>query len=289
MAAFDKLIEVAELADLLDTGNCRAVDCRFNLMAPDEGREQYLAGHIPGAVYADLDKDLAGPVDVSSGRHPLPEVAVFRSTLENFGIGADTQVVAYDQSSGALASRLWWMLKWVGHRKVAVLNGGIKAWTAAGLPLETDLPDVQPAKLDAAANDAMTATTEEISQSLGQDRFALVDARDAARFDGRSEPIDTVAGHIPGALNLPFSRCVDKDGRWKSAGELRREWQAVLGREAPPEVVVMCGSGVTACHLALAAEVAGMPPPRLYAGSWSEWIRDPARPVAGAGRPADSR
>lgn len=281
MRNYDKLIEVAELQAMIGTAGCRVVDCRFDLMQPEKGREEYLAGHIPGAVFADLDKDLAGPVTATTGRHPLPDIEVFKATLEGLGIGDDTQVVAYDYASGALAARLWWMLRWFGRHNVAVLNGGINAWLAAGGALETAVPEYSAASLTASPDAGLVASTDEISAALGEGGdLRLVDARDAPRFNGEREPIDDVAGHIPGALNLPFSAGINEDGTWKSPGELKILWADLFGSDTAPPFTVMCGSGVTACHLALAAEIAGLELPRVYVGSWSEWIRDPERPVA---------
>ena len=283
MGNYEKLIEVSELQELIGEAGCRVVDCRFDLMQPDKGHEEYLAGHIPGAVFADLDKDLAGPVTETTGRHPLPDIEVFTATLQGFGIDADTQVVAYDYASGALASRLWWMLRWFGHNRVAVLNGGIKAWLAAGGLLETDVPVYSATVLVASPDDGLVASTDEIAAAVSEGRdLNLVDARDAPRFAGEREPIDAVAGHIPGALNLPFSAGIHEDGTWKSPQEIRSLWAGLFGTDTPPPFTVMCGSGVTACHLALSAEIAGLEPPRVYVGSWSEWIRDPSRPVATA-------
>jgi thiosulfate/3-mercaptopyruvate sulfurtransferase len=281
MGNHDSLIEVSALQRLIGAADCRIVDCRFDLMQPEKGREEYLAGHIPGAVFADLDKDLAGPVSDATGRHPLPDVEAFKATLEGFGIDARTRVVAYDYASGALASRLWWMLRWFGHFDAAVLNGGLKAWLAADGPLETAVPEYARTRLAASPDPGLIASTDEISAAVSEGREVfLVDARDVPRFDGQREPIDSVAGHIPGALNLPFSEGIREDGTWKSADELRRLWAGLFGTESPPPFTVMCGSGVTACHLALSADIAGLEPPRVYVGSWSEWIRDVSRPVA---------
>jgi thiosulfate/3-mercaptopyruvate sulfurtransferase len=288
MKSFCHLLDVADLKELVASGegqkiDCRIVDCRFDLLQPEKGRVEYLAGHIPGAVFADLDRDLAGPVTDSSGRHPLPDPEVFKATLEDFGIDANTQVVAYDYASGALAARLWWLLRWFGHARVAVLNGGLKAWLAGNGALQTEVPDYPATELSASPDAGRVATTAEISDTISEGgELYLVDARDRSRFDGLTEPIDTVAGHIPGALNFPFSENIDAEGKWKSADELRRLWAGILGCDSPPPVTVMCGSGVTACHLALSAEVAGLKEPRVYVGSWSEWIRDASRPVAGA-------
>jgi len=293
MTIYRQLIDVADLQDLIAAADCpkvdsrvvdcRIIDCRFDLLKPEKGRAEYLAGHIPGAVFADLDRDLAGPVTVSSGRHPLPDPGVFKATLEGFGIGENTQVVVYDYASGALAARLWWMLRWFGHSPVAVLNGGLKAWLGGNGPLQTEVPDYPATELSASADAGRLATTAEISATISEGRdLTLVDARDRPRFDGQTEPIDSVAGHIPGALNFPFSDNINTEGKWKSADELRLQWAALLASDAAPPFVVMCGSGVTACHLVLSAEIAGLDEPRVYVGSWSEWIRDASRPVAAA-------
>jgi thiosulfate/3-mercaptopyruvate sulfurtransferase len=283
MKTYSQLIEVAELKEIAGTTDCRIVDCRFDLLRPEKGRAEYLAGHLPGAVFADLDQDLASPISDTSGRHPLPEVAAFKATLQGFGIGPDTQVVVYDYASGALASRLWWMLRWFGHKQVAVLNGGLKAWLADNGPLETDVPEYPETNLEASVDAALVATTAEISIALSEGRECnLVDARDRPRFAGHTEPIDTVAGHIPGAVNLPFSENLNDDGTWKSRDELRLLWAGLPGNASQTPFTVMCGSGVTACHLALSAEIAGLAVPRVYIGSWSEWIRDASRPVATA-------
>ena len=281
MTIYSELIDVADLQDLLGTADCRVIDCRFDLMQPEKGRTEYLAGHIPGAIHADLDQDLAGPVTQDSGRHPLPETNVFKATLERWGIGPGTQVVVYDYASGALAARLWWMLRWFGHSQVAVLNGGLKAWLSGDRSLETDVPEY-PRSIFAEAPDAdRVITTDELCATLGKgDVLRLVDARDRARFDGQTEPIDRVAGHVPGALNFPFSDNLKADGTWQSSETLRQAWVGLLGSESPLPFSVMCGSGVTACHLVLAAVMAGFPEPRVYVGSWSEWIRDTSRPVA---------
>jgi thiosulfate/3-mercaptopyruvate sulfurtransferase len=284
MKSYSELIEAAELQDMLGSADCRVVDCRFNLQQPEKGRTEYLAGHIPGAVYADLDQDLAGPVTPDSGRHPLPDTNVFKARLERWGIGPGTQVVVYDTASGALASRLWWLLRWFGHSQVAVLNGGLNAWCAGDGPLETDVPEFPESTFPAAPDAGRVVTTDEICSTLSKgDDLRLVDARDRARFDGQKEPIDPVAGHVPGAINLPCSENLNVDGTWKSCEELRQAWAGLLGSDTSAPFSVMCGSGVTACHLVLSAALAGLEEPRVYVGSWSEWIRDASRPVASAG------
>jgi len=281
MTAYGTLIEVDDLASLIDGGNLRVVDCRFDLMRPAQGRVDYLAGHIPGAIYADLDRDLAGPVTPSSGRHPLPDPDDFISLASGWGIGDATQVVVYDQASGALAARLWWMLRWVGHDRVAVLDGGLDAWIQSGLPLETSQPAFAEAHLTGNVQAEMIATLDDVVAAVsGHHDMTVIDARDPARFAGRSEPIDAVAGHVPGAVNLPFVLNLAEGGRWKSPDDIRHAWENRLGERLNGPLAAMCGSGVTACHLALAAVVAGIDEPRVFVGSWSEWIRDPSRPVA---------
>jgi thiosulfate/3-mercaptopyruvate sulfurtransferase len=303
------LIEAQELAVPLarnagGASDWAIIDCRFDLARPEWGATAYAAGHIPGALYAHLDRDLSGPVAAHTGRHPLPAPEQLAQTFGRWGIDASVQVVAYDQGNGAYAARLWWLLRWAGHPKVAVLNGGFAAWQQAGLPLEAT-PGArsarsfkwQPDSKDAAHEVVATAELERIVQAgdLHSGALMLVDARAADRFAGQNETIDPVAGHIPGARNYPFSGNLDSRGRFLPAEELRQRWAAALGeagvtRGNPPatpagspnasRMIAMCGSGVTACHNLLALEIAGLPGARLYAGSWSEWIRDPGRPVA---------
>lgn len=281
MTSFHQLIEVAELKAVNKADACRVIDCRFDLLQPYTGRSEYLDGHIPGAVYADLNRDLAAPVTDSCGRHPLPEASVFQATLANWGIGSGSQVVVYDHASGGLAARLWWMLRWLGHQRVAVLNGGLTAWCAAGEALEQSVPNYPVTIFSGSPDPGRVVTTDEVCVALHDGRpMHLVDARDRPRFDGHTEPIDSVAGHVPGALNFPFSENLHLDGTWKSPDELRRAWAEVLGTGATAPITVMCGSGVTACHLVLSAGIAGLDEPRVYIGSWSEWLRDASRPVA---------
>ena len=282
--SYDTLIDVGDLERLLETRRPVIVDCRFDLLNPGKGREDYLAGHLPGAVYAHLDEDLAAPVTPDSGRHPLPDVDAIGATLRRLGVTNDRQVVVYDGGPGGIAARCWWMLRWLGHDAVAVLDGGFAAWQAAGLPLEQGERRPEAGDFRPRPRPGWVLTTAELVRGLGGDRMPLlVDAREAPRFRGDSEPIDSAAGHVPGAINFPYPRSLREDGRWRPPAELEAEWLSCLGKAPEAGWAVMCGSGVTACHLALSAERAGLPPPRLYAGSWSEWIRDPARPRA-AGR-----
>ena len=294
---YTTLIETSELAELLQRLQLRShpsgagvslIDCRFDLSRPDWGATAYAAGHIPGAVYAHLDHDLSGAVTPESGRHPLPSHEAFAATLGRLGVDRGVQVVAYDQGNGAYAARLWWLLRWMGHSRVAVLNGGFAAWQQAALPVSTApvsrLANFERAPADGAAT-AAAVTTAELQGMVGAGdlssaRRALVDARGADRFAGQNETIDPVAGHIPGARNHPFTRNLAAGGHFLGAAELREQWLRTLDGRPPETVIAMCGSGVTACHNLLALEVAGLPGGRLYAGSWSEWIRDPRRPIA---------
>ena len=276
------LIETAELAALLAAGGAPVVvvDCRHDLSQPDWGRQQFAAAHIPGAVFAHLDHDLSGPVTPQSGRHPLPDPGRLAHFLGAAGVAADIHVVAYDQDKSPFAARLWWLLRWLGHARVSVLNGGLAAWAAAGLPLQGTLPPRSARPFTVLPGLTQAITTAEVAHELAAGRILLLDARAADRFAGRNETLDAVAGHVPGARNQPFALNLDGDGRLRTAAALASQWQAVLGDTPPAQVVAMCGSGVTACHNLLAMEVAGLPGARLYAGSYSEWIRDPSRQVA---------
>jgi thiosulfate/3-mercaptopyruvate sulfurtransferase len=277
---YTTLIETAELAAALADPRCAIIDCRFDLAQPDCGARVYAVGHIPHALYAHLDRDLAGAPRAGSGRHPLPSRAEWTARLSHWGIDESVQVVAYDQGSGAYAARLWGLLRWVGHTGVAVLNGGYAAWVAARLPISAAAETRTPTQFTPRAAALGTLTASEVERGLLDRRILLVDARGADRFAGENETIDPVAGHIPGARNLPFAGNLDPQGRFLSAAALRQRWQEVLGTHRASDIVSMCGSGVTACHNLLALEIAGLAGGRLYPGSWSEWIRDPARPIA---------
>ena len=284
-AMLTTLIEPAELAAHLADPDWAVVDCRFDLARPEWGAQAFAAGHIPGAMYAHLDHDLSGTVTAASGRHPLPWPAALTATLGRFGVGATVQLIAYDQGNGAYAARLWWLARWVGHRATAVLNGGLAAWQQAGLPLASEFLARAPRAFRGAADPSLVVTTAQVAAAVRADELArgvqlLVDARSAERFAGVNETIDPVAGHVPGARNHPFTADLTPEGRFLPEPELRRRWQHTLGGAPTRATTAMCGSGVTACHNLLALEVARLPGARLYAGSWSEWIRDPARPVA---------
>jgi thiosulfate/3-mercaptopyruvate sulfurtransferase len=275
------LLQPADLMGHLDDPGWLVVDCRFELSEPGSGQAAWSRGHIPGAIHAQLDRDLAGPVTPLSGRHPLPAPEAFAATLSRWGVARSTQVVAYDAASGMLAAaRLWWMLRWAGHDRVAVLDGGLPAWTSAGGSQDLSVRHLPPCAFELNLRAAATVTAAELQQSLARDGLLLVDARGPERFEGRAEPIDPVAGHVPGAVNHPCQWNLGPAGGFLAPADLLARWRATLGERNGPEVVCMCGSGITACHDLLALEHAGLSGGRLYAGSWSEWIRDPGRPVA---------
>jgi thiosulfate/3-mercaptopyruvate sulfurtransferase len=294
LVSYQTLIGSAALKELLGkpraTAGLAIIDCRFDLSQPQAGHRLYLSGHIPGARYADLNQDLSAPPAGDTGRHPLPHPARFAATLARLGVGRGVQAVAYDSANGAFAARLWWMLRAWGHVEVAVLDGGYPAWIAAG---GATAAGEEPAASVPAATPAAAppieawpvATTADVAELRLDPRRLLLDARAPERYTGAVEPIDAVAGHVPGAANHPFSLNLAADGHFLSADELRRRWQSRLSGHEPGAVVSMCGSGVTACHNLLSLEVAGFPGAKLYAGSWSEWIRDPNRPIARGSSP----
>jgi thiosulfate/3-mercaptopyruvate sulfurtransferase len=277
------LVQAAQLTPHLSDPSWAVIDCRFDLARPGWGREAHAGAHIPGALYAHLDQDLSGPVTAQSGRHPLPDPDTLAERFGQLGIDESVQVIAYDQGPGAYAARLWWLLRWLGHRRTAVLDGGLAAWQQAGLSLSS-IPAVRPARrFMARAGQAPLISTQELVQALPQveaGQRVLIDARGADRFRGENETLDPVAGHVPGARNHPYTANLGPDGRFLPAGELRQLWDERAGGAPSAQLVCMCGSGVTACHNLLALEVAGLTGAALYAGSWSEWIRDPARAVA---------
>ena len=278
---FTTLIDAASLAPLVGSPRLVILDCRFDLGAPEAGRQDYLRAHIPSARYLDLNRDLSAPPTPGSGRHPLPEPFRLAALFGALGIGRETQAVAYDEVNGSFAARAWWLLRWLGHDRAAVLDGGLGAWLAAGGPVESGEPraPARPAAFTPRVDAAAVVSTAQLVEALADRRRLLVDARAPERFAGRVEPIDPVAGHIPGAVNHPFSANLRPDGRFLPERELARRWHERLRSTAPGDVIAMCGSGVTACHDLLAMSLAGLPGAKLYAGSWSEWIRDPARPV----------
>ncbi len=291
------LISAADLLALTRSTDAVAqlmiFDCSFDLSDLSAGRRAYHDAHIPEAVYADLERDLSdlgtpdaaghaqpAPDAVSGGRHPLPSPEKFATWLSSIGFRNEMQAVVYDRNGGVYCGRLWWMLKWVGHEAVAVLDGGLKAWTAAGGPV-TDRDEAArfQANFDAQPVDTALVGADDVLAHLGQPEQTLIDARAPARFRGEVEPLDAAAGHIPGALNRPFTDNFDKDGKFKSPGQLRHEFDALLAGRSPASVVHQCGSGVSANPNLIAMELAGLGRSRLFAGSWSEWSSDPSRPV----------
>ncbi len=258
----------------------RVFDCRHDLKNTGYGRQAYARGHIPGALFLHLDDDLSGVKTGSNGRHPLPEVAAFARRMSDCGVGDDVQVVAYDNEGGIFASRLWWMLRWLGHERVAVLDGGLAGWKRGKRPLEEAAPVVAPREFVARPRD-LSVSTAQVLADLNPPSMLILDARSPERFRGENETLDPVGGHIPGAVNRFYFDNLDDAGCYfKPAGELRAEFDAILGGRPASVVVQQCGSGVTACHNLLAMELAGLPGSRLYPGSWSEWCADPSRPVA---------
>ena len=282
---FDTLISSSELAQRSEWPGWRVVDCRFDLADPSAGRRAWTQSHIPGAVYADLDRDLAGPVSPDAGgRHPLPEADAFRARLGDWGIDAQTQVVVYDDGPGIIAGRLWWMLRWLGHRHVAVLDGGWAGWLEAGHPVDHHEPQVASTRYAGEPGSMPVADAGRVRSALQDGSGLLIDVRAAKRFAGEHEPLDKVAGHVPGARNVPLTVNLDGQGRFLPPEELQRIYRQILGSREAGDVICMCGSGVSACHSLLAMEIAGLPGAALYVGSWSDWISDPSRPVAGADR-----
>jgi len=305
---YETLIDAKVLATLIGTKAVVCIDCRFDLAAPAAGRAAFRQARIPGAAYADLNQDLSGPVTTHSGRHPLPGREALARFLANLGVTLETQVIAYDAGNGAFAARLWWLMRWLGHTKVAVLDGGFAAWVESGGTVESgdavaprsaarsgvgdgvgtglgaglgagDFGSLAPTAAWLTSEEVAAATSSQGGGDAGRP-MVLVDARAPERFEGRVEPLDPVAGHVPCARNFPFTGNLGPDGRFLPSDELRRRWREFLGDADPANVVAMCGSGVTACHNLLALEIAGLRGAKLYAGSWSEWIRNPTRGIA---------
>lgn len=277
---FTTLITSEALAENIDNREWIIVDCRYDLADPAAGTLSYSSGHIPRAVFADIHDDLSGPPLTDRGRHPLPAPEQLQALFRRLGINNDSQVVVYDDSGGAFAGRLWWLLVYMGHDRVALLDGGLSAWTAAGGKLTDEEQHNPPGNFTGNARRDRLVTADEISTA-----GFLIDSRDGARYRGEEEPLDRVAGHIPGAVNRPWKTNLDEKGRFKDAARLQDEFRQLLNGREPASAVCYCGSGVTACHNLLAAVYAGLPLPRLYAGSWSDWISDPARPVVSGDDP----
>lgn len=277
-----QLISPQQLAERQKSAGLVILDCRFALEDPDYALCSYAEGHIEGAQYADLERHLSGPVTKGlTGRHPLPAADTFAKQLRAWGISADTDVVLYDDGPGAYAARAWWLLAWLGKRDgVFILDGGLKAWHSAGFPLSLDAPVTEPGTFSGTPDNRLVLDAEHLQKRLGQPGLTLIDARAQARFRGEVEPIDPIAGHIPGAQCAAFNENLGSDGRFFPAEQLKQRFAAQLQGRPPQELVAYCGSGVTACHNLFALALAGYPLGKLYAGSWSEWITDPAREIA---------
>ena len=279
MIDWTTLVSAEDLHAALDRDDLVVLDARVSLADRAAGEALFRSGHVPGARHADLDRDLSDHTKPNAGRHPWPDAASFCAALQRWGVAPDTQVVAYDAGDGALAAaRAWFLLRVLGHRRVAVLDGGFARWTALGLPVSTEIAAPQPTRYDASFDESRLLDAAGVETHLAH-AGTLLDARAGERFRGEVEPLDRVAGHVPGAINRPYAQNL-RDGRFKPAAELATEFDRALDGAAPGDVAVMCGSGVTACHHLLAMEHAGRPGARLFTGSWSGWIDDPGRPVA---------
>ena len=273
------LVNARQLAGRLADPDWLVVDCRAELSDREAGVRAWRAGHIPGAIHADLERDLSAPVTPATGRHPLPPIKTFAATLSRWGVNGNTQVIAYDAGNSAYAARLWWMLRYVGHDAVAVLDGGLAAWLAAGHPVSDAVATRRPARFVAKPRPEMVCDAAGVAEALARGEL-VVDVRGTERFRGEVEPLDAVAGHVPGAVNLPFLLNLDDKCRFRPQAEIAELWRTRTGFTAGSGPICMCGSGVTACQGLLSLAIAGLPDGRLYAGSWSEWIRDAARPIA---------
>ena len=274
------LVTTEDLAAHLADPNWVILDCRFTLTDTGAGRQAYEKAHIPGARYVHLDDDLSAPIGATTGRHPLPDPRVLTEKLCAWGVGVNKQVVVYDDSYGAMAVRLWWMMRWLGHPGVALLDGGYPKWLREKRPVTAEPPVPHTASCACLPEPTQIVGTDEVLHASRSGDQIIIDARPDRRFSGEFEPLDPVAGHVPGAINYPFDENLDMDGTYLPPEALRENYQALLKGKAAWQVIHMCGSGVTACHNILAMEIAGLPGSRLYPGSWSEWITDPARPVA---------
>ena len=274
------LLSAQELHKAQSNPGCVVVDCRFALDDPDKGFKDFQESHIPGAAYAHLDHDLSSPITVDSGRHPLPDADRFAFFLARSGWTPGKLLVAYDGAGGAIAARLWWLMKYFGHDGAALLDGGIRAWRTAGYDLESGNQTVtEQTVAPYRVRDDLVISVTEVEETLDNNRIVLADARAPERFSGEIEPIDTVAGRIPGSVNYPYNWNLTRNTTFKSVDEIRDALLKLAGSHQPDKLVHMCGSGVTACHNIFAGELAGLPDSRLYVGSWSEWIRDPSRPI----------
>jgi thiosulfate/3-mercaptopyruvate sulfurtransferase len=278
---FTTLISASELHLQLNNPDWAIIDCRFSLEETERGRRDYLLSHVPGAVYAHLDDDLSGKrIPGKTGRHPLPGVSAFAETLSAWGIDSGTQVVVYDDSTGFMAARLWWMLNWLGHPGVALLDGGWTEWRRSGMPARTGAETRTPRKFEAREIPGFYVNAEQVQEYRTNPAYVILDARSTQRFRGELEPIDPVAGHIPGAVSAPCEQNISPEGRFLSPDTLRRRFENLVKSVPTENVICYCGSGVTAAHNLFSIAYSGLGMGRLYAGSWSEWITDATRPVA---------
>lgn len=277
--SYRTLVDAAILNHHLNDPKWIIIDCRFSLSDAQAGAKAYRFGHIPNARYANLNTDLSAPVTSQTGRHPLPNPIHLAQRLGRWGISNDSQVVVYDDMGGAFAGRLWYLLRWLGHPDVAVLNGGLQYWKSQNYPLTTVLPKVVTKNFRPYLDSSLMLQAPEVQDLLAQNTICLLDARACVRYCGQQEPIDPVAGHIPKALNRPQTANLDAQQRFRPANELRMDFLKLLNGKRAEQTVHMCGSGVTACHNLLAMEYAGLQGSKLYAGSWSEWIRNKNRPL----------
>ncbi|HEY4374919.1 MAG TPA: sulfurtransferase [Burkholderiales bacterium] len=279
------IVSAAILAEHLNDPDWIILDCQHDLMKPEWGRQAYAEGHVPGARFIALDDDLAGKKTGSNGRHPLPTVEALTDTFSRLGVSSGKQVVIYDSAQNMYAGRAWWCLKWLGHEAVALLDGGLGKWKADGRPLSTETPRVQRTAFIPQVNASLKVDASFVEARVKDGGARIIDARAAERYDGSTETIDPVGGHIPGAVNRFWKANVNADGTFKPAAQLRAEFETLLAGKAPTEVIQQCGSGVTALHNFVAMEIAGLSGSRLYPGSWSEWCADPKRPMAKGSQP----
>ncbi|MCD2449160.1 sulfurtransferase [Methylicorpusculum oleiharenae] len=276
---FTTLISPEQIATSINQPNWIIFDCRFSLADTEAGARAYRRGHLPNARYAHLDKDLSSAITDFTGRHPLPHFGLLSKKLGQWGVDNQSQIVVYDDAGGAFAGRMWWLLKTLGHDTVAVLDGGIPHWQKSQLPITTTLPKLSAKQFRPYLDDSRWVNALQVQNDLAGKKCCLIDARTPERFKGIQEPVDPVAGHVPGAINRPFQLNLNADGSFKPADKLSEQFSQLLGTTNPEQTIHMCGSGVTACHNLLAMEIAGLKGSKLYAGSWSEWIRDKNRPV----------
>lgn len=277
------LISVAELQQAQQTpaGDILVIDCRFDLSNPQAGQQQYAQNHLPGAVFLDLDKDLCGVKTGTNGRHPLPERETLAQKLRTLGVNQNTSIIVYDQQDSMFAAHLWWLLQWLGHTHVRVLDGGLVTWENKGGPLSTELPPARPeGNFQAQQPLTPTVNADQILRNLGSSQLYIIDARAPERFRGEVEPLDPAAGHIPGAINRFFKQNLQADGTFKAPEQLHQKWVQILNDHPLDTVVHQCGSGVSACHNLLSMVHAGFNMAALYPGSWSEWSASPERPIA---------